>query len=39
MLAAIWPTCCLSMPETENFVGDSTAKVMPSGAVMGTGWL
>src|SRR5690606_20638373 len=38
MLAATSPTCCLSMPETENLVGDSTVKVMPSGAVTVTGW-
>ena len=39
MLAATSPTCCLSMPETENRVGASTAKVMPSGALTRTGWL
>src|SRR5699024_6091551 len=38
MLAATSPTCCLSMPETENLVGDSTANVMPSGADTVTGW-
>jgi hypothetical protein len=27
------------MPDTENLVGDSTAKVMPSGASIGTGWV
>ena len=39
MLAAIWPTFCLSMPVIENFVGVSTAKVTPSGALISTGWL
>ena len=31
--------CCLLMPLTENFVGLSTANVMPSGADTTTGWL
>ncbi len=39
MFAEIWPTFCLSIPEIENFVGVSTAKVMPSGALITTGWL
>src|SRR3954467_2624307 len=39
ILAATSPTCCLSMPSTRNRVGASTVKVMPSGALTGTGWL
>src|SRR5690606_7465658 len=39
MFAATSPTCCFEMPLTENFVGLSTAKVMPSGGEMTTGWL
>ena len=31
MFAATSPTCCLSMPVTENLVGVSTANVMPVG--------
>ena len=39
MFAATSPTRCLSTPSTENLVGVSTLKVMPSGAVTLTGWL
>src|SRR5439155_12288066 len=39
MLAATSPTFCLSMPSTENRVGASTLKVMPSGASTVIGWL
>src|ERR1700754_1110632 len=39
MLAAVSPTNCLSMPLTENRVGDSTAKEIPSGGSTTTGWL
>src|SRR4051812_46089274 len=39
ILAATSPTCCLSMPVTRRRVGVSTAKVIPSGAFTGTGWL
>src|SRR3954452_3142135 len=39
ILAATSPTCCLSIPVTRRRVGDSTAKVIPSGAFTGTGWL
>ena len=39
MFAAVSPTSCLSMPDTENRVGASTAKVMPSGGETTTGWL
>src|SRR4029453_19015027 len=39
MFAAVSPTSCLSMPETENRGGASTANVMPAGGVTTTGWL
>jgi hypothetical protein len=39
MLAATSPTSCLSMPWTENFVGVSTAKVIPLGGSTVMGWL
>src|SRR3954451_21592815 len=39
ILAATSPTCCLSIPATRRRVGVSTVKVMPSGALTGTGWL
>ena len=39
MFAATSPTCCLSMPATVSFVGDSTVKLMPDGAWKGTEWL
>src|SRR6185312_7442612 len=39
MFAAVSPTNCLSMPDTENRVGASTAKVTPAGGSTTTGWL
>src|SRR5258706_9904002 len=39
MLAATWPTCSLSMPDTMMRVGTGTSNVMPCGASMWTGWL
>src|ERR1700734_1318278 len=39
MLAAISPTCCLSIPSTTSRVGVSTRNVIPSGGVTVTGWL
>src|SRR3954453_4289064 len=38
ILAATSPTCCLSMPSTRKRVGASSVKVIPWGALTGTGW-
>jgi hypothetical protein len=37
MLAATWPTSCLSMPETVILVGSGATIVMPSGGSTTTG--